>query len=231
MIYRYIALFFIFLTFITSSAFAVRNRLSYEEDKSIILREILDGLDNLRHEVNNHEAEIRMFEEKYKNQEDILDSLRNQVSNTLQAVKETLRNQSSTIEAKISSHENAAKGLTNDFKAYSTDYAQILNDYKKRIIELEKTIEIQNRNIENLQAAMQSLMEVLQVKEPAQAAPQTPPQTVSEGSSKVYRVKAGDSLEKIAKQNQTTIKKLKEANPQLTSDQIIVGQKLKLPEP
>ena len=72
-------------------------------------------------------------------------------------------------------------------------------------------------------------MEVFQTKE-AKETPPTPPQTITENPAKIYRVKAGDSLEKIAKQNQTTIKKLKEAN-QLANDQIIVGQKLKLPEP
>ena len=89
---------------------------------------------------------------------------------------------------------------------------------------MEKMIEIQNSNIENLQGALSSLMNALQAKEiPSE-------KSIAEtGPVKIYQVKSGDSLEKIAKQNQTNIKKIKELN-NLTGDQIIIGQKLKLPE-
>ena len=212
--------------FHSTQLLAARNRPSYEEDKSVMMREILDSLDNLRHEVNNHEAEIRMFEEKFKNQEEILDTLRTQMTSTLQAVKETLKSQSSTLEARLTSHENAAKGFSTDFKSYTNDYAQTFSDYKKRIVDLEKMIDVQNHNIENLQAALNSVMDALQVKDIPQDKAVADPES---GSPKIYRVKSGDSLEKIARQNQTTIKKLKELN-NLTSDQIIIGQKLKLTE-
>lgn len=45
--------------------------------------------------------------------------------------------------------------------------------------------------------------------------------------TKVYRVKSGDSLYRIARKNKTTVKKIKSLN-QLKSDLIFVGQKLKL---
>lgn len=224
-LYIFSPLAFSLIFFHSACLSAARNRPSYEEDKSVMMREILDSLDNLRHEVNNHEAEIRMFEEKFKNQEEILDTLRNQMTSTLQAVKETLKSQSATLDARLATHENAAKGLSTDFKSYTNDYAQTLSDYKRRIVELEKMIDAQNHNIENLQAALNSLMDALQIKD----TPQDKTADSEPGSPKIYRVKSGDSLEKIARQNQTTIKKLKELN-NLTSDQIIIGQKLKLPE-
>lgn len=49
------------------------------------------------------------------------------------------------------------------------------------------------------------------------------------GDGKEYMVKPGDSLSKIAKEYKTTVKALKEANA-LTSDRIIVGQKLIVPD-
>lgn len=49
------------------------------------------------------------------------------------------------------------------------------------------------------------------------------------GGGKEYMVKPGDSLSKIAKEHGTTVKVLKEANS-LTSDKIIVGQKLIIPD-
>jgi LysM repeat protein len=44
-----------------------------------------------------------------------------------------------------------------------------------------------------------------------------------------YRIKPGDSLEKIARANQTTVQAIKELNG-LTNDRIVVGKLLQLPE-
>lgn len=203
---------------------AARNRYSYEEDKSVVLREILDGLEELRHEVRNHETEIRTFEEKFKSQEDILDAVRQQTSDSVKVVKEALKNQTAAIENRLSGHDNASKGLSSDIRTQAQDTANILSDYKARILDLEKSLEVQNRNIDNLQHAVRALADLLQSKDAETVAVSAVP-----SSSKAYRVKAGDSLEKIAKQNGTTVRKLKDAN-NLTGDQIIVGQKLQLPE-
>jgi LysM repeat protein len=53
-------------------------------------------------------------------------------------------------------------------------------------------------------------------------------QLLGKGEGNFYTVKAGDSLGLIALNHQTTIGALKKAN-NLTSDVIVVGQKLKLP--
>jgi LysM repeat protein len=198
------------VAFLFNDAWAAR-RPSYEENQSVVLREILDSVDDMRHEVKNHETEIRMFEEKFKTQEEIIDALRQQVAEAVKAVKESIKSQSSALEMKLANQE----------KTQANDVGMILADYKKRIGELEKTIEIQNRNLENLQAAMKALTEVLQGKNSGGN------DKIAEGT--IYRVKAGDTLEKIAKNNNTTIKKLKELN-NLKNDQIIVGQKLQLAE-
>ena len=202
------AIFALFL--ILDTAWAAR-RPSYEENQSVVLREILDTVEDLRHEVKNHEAEIRMFEEKFKTQEEIIDALRQQVSEAVKITKDSLKLQSTAFESKLANQE----------KTQVNDLNGILTDYKRRIVELEKTIEMQNHNLENLQAAMKALTEVLQGKNGGSN------DKVAEGT--IYRVKSGDILEKIAKQNNTTIKKLKELN-NLKNDQIIVGQKLQLAE-
>jgi hypothetical protein len=220
---RWLKAIFVCFLLAGSSLEAARNRFSYEEDQSVVTREILDSLTDLRHEINNHETEIRIFEEKFKSQEEIIDSLRQLLADSLKNFKEILRAQTNTIDSKFSQNENAAQGLTNDLKTHATDVTGILGDYKQRIADLEKTLELQNRNLENMQAAMKSLTELLQTKEMEPIA-----ETALNGV-KIHRVKAGDSLEKIARLNNTSIKKLKELN-NLSGDQIIVGQKLQLPE-
>ena len=43
-----------------------------------------------------------------------------------------------------------------------------------------------------------------------------------------YKVKAGDSLEKIAKANNTTVDKIKKINS-MQQDLIVIGQEIKIP--
>jgi LysM repeat protein len=191
---------------------------SYDEDKNIILREILDGLDELRQDVKNHEAEIRMFEDKARNQEEIVEAWQKQISEELAALKELLRKQNLHIESRLAEQESSFKGTSSNLKSYADDTSNSLFSYKKKIEELSQTIERQNSNIEHLQSALHGLMELMQNS----SAP-------TETSAKIYRVKAGDTLEKIAKQNKISIKKLKEWN-QLAGDQIKIGQKLQLSE-
>lgn len=57
------------------------------------------------------------------------------------------------------------------------------------------------------------------------ATPVDPPHTTG---GAVYLVKSGDTLSRIAKTHHTTIKALKSTN-HLTSDRIVVGEKLNLP--
>ena len=204
-----------------------RTTYSYEEDKSVMLREILDSIEQLRHEVRNHESEIRTFDEKFRNQEDILDSVRQQTVDALKTVKEALKNQISAVDAKLASHENATKGISADLKTHANDSVTALTDYKVRISELEKSLDAQNRNVDNLQQAMRSLAEILQTKEGL--VPDSTSLSNGTGLQRIYRVKAGDTLDKIAKQNSTSIKKIKDLN-HLTKDQIMVGQKLQLPD-
>ena len=206
-----------------------RNRYSYEEDKSVVLREILDGLEEIRHEVRNHETEIRTFEEKFKNQEDILDSVRQQTADSIKVVKEALKNQTAAVEARLSGHDTTSKGLSSDLRHQAQDTANILTDYKTRILDLEKSLEVQNRNIDHLQQAIRALAEAMQSKEGEAAVVSAPSSSTLPAAGKIYRVKAGDSLGTIAKQNGTSVKKLKELN-HLASDQIIVGQKLQIPD-
>ena len=71
---------------------------------------------------------------------------------------------------------------------------------------------------------MRALTDALQVKD---SIPAKFGDVADSGSS--YRVKNGDSLEKIARTHQTTVQAIKDLNG-LTSDKIVVGKLLKIPE-
>lgn len=216
--------------FIALSAEAAPRRSTYDEDQTVIIRELRDGLDELRHEIQNHETEIRMFEERANNQESTIASLRQQVLDTNQANKELVKGNATTVEGRIAGLESANKGLIADlqkFKTHANDSSAALAQYKERIAELEKMIALQNQNIDNLQGAVRSLTDALQVQYKDTSTILNDSGTGG-SSGKTYRVQAGDSLEKIARVNGTTIKALKEVN-NLNNDRIVVGQKLQLP--
>lgn len=194
----------------------------YNTDTSI--REMRSSIDDLRHISNNHETEIRTIEEKFKNVESIMDSLRKQIQDQTQGAKEQLKNSSTSLEAKLGDLDLAIKSLTADLrqiKNHSNESSSALSQYKQRILDLEKTVAAQTQNIDNLQSALKALMDAMQVKDGLK--------DTSTASSKIYRVKSGDSLEKIAQANQTTVKAIKDLNG-MTNDRIIVGQKLQLPD-
>jgi len=84
-------------------------------------------------------------------------------------------------------------------------------------LNINKKINDLEAQLSNLQGAMDSILIALQIEEPK-----------TKNDAKIYVVKAGDSLEKIARKNKLSLKKLKEVNA-LENDRIYTGQKLKLP--
>jgi LysM repeat protein len=210
----------------TATVSGAPRRYSSEEDNSTVLREIRDNMEDLRHEVRNHEAEIRIYDEKLGTMESSIDTLRQQINETHQANKDVLKENSTNSELKLTSVDTTVKGLVTDLrqlKTHANDSAIALGQYKQKLLELEKIIEAQSQNIENLQAALKSMMDAMQVKSGGSVA-----YTESSTSGKTYRVRQGDSLEKIARSQGTNITALKEVN-NLSNDKIIVGQNLRIP--
>lgn len=191
----------------------------YGREDEIALRETRDSLDVVKHGVDNLETELQMFQERVTNQEETLDSMRQQLSEMAQSTKELVKGNSSIWEHKLNALETANKTLIADFshlKTHANESAKALEKFDKRVQDLERLAAIQSKNVENLQTALRALTDALQVKE-----------TVSLGN-KSYQVRPGDSLEKIAKMHQTTVKAIKALN-NLANDQIFVDQKIQIP--
>ena len=201
-----------------------RNNTPYQDDKAVAIQQVRDALSDIRYQVNNHESEIRTFDEKLKNVDSIIESVRDQLNDTSKSHKDQLKGSASNLEAKLNALETTTKGLVADlrqFQTHTNESAAALAQYKQKIGELEKVVDQQNQNIEHLQAAMRSLMEALQGKDAGSSI------GASDGST--YRVKSGDSLEKIARAHNTTIQALKDLNG-LSTDRIVVGKLLKIPQ-
>ena len=126
-------------------------------------------------------------------------------------------------------------------------FSSQINGMEKRIAQLEKTLEKASNDLRSLNMAATQTSAKLQELEKSllshekrlddvvklkgtltnisKAIGQRPQETAA--STKIYRVKAGDSLEKIARNNHLSVETLKKLN-QLSSDKIVIGQELRL---
>lgn len=204
---------------------AISRRYAAEEDNTLALREMRDSIDSMRHEVDNHETEMRMFGENINNQETTITSLRQLVQESNQANKDQIKGSANALEMKIAHLESVNKSLIADMsqlKNHANSFSDSLTLYEQKMRELEKKVAVQNQNIDNMQEAIRSLVDAMQFKD-------TKNFIAPEGSSKTYRIKAGDSLEKIARNNNTTVKALKEINHLTNENRIVADQIILLP--
>ena len=174
----------------------------YEQPAQPNVHELKDVVDTLRRELSNQTESMRMLEQKTITQDDIIDALQKEIELNREAQKERLK----LSQGDLGSLQQEVKSLSDNAK----ETQDALKGYKTKLASLEKSIE-------GIQSAMNNLIELQRLS------------AGLEPDGKTYKVKAGDSLEKIARHNGTTIKALKEAN-NLTKDQIVIGQTLKLPE-
>lgn len=229
------SLVFLSILFIPAGLLSAPKGQYYQDPNAVALREMCDSIENVRHGVNNHEMEIRVIDEKMKSFDLIIDSVRDQLSDSTKMHKEQLKGSAAGLESRINFLEDTSKGLLTDlrlFQVHSNETIAALTQYRQKIGDLEKVIDQQNQNIDHLQAAMRSLMEALQGKPSPDASTPSSIASVTRSPSptdRSYKIKAGDSLEKIARAHQTTIQAIKEANG-LTTDRIVVGRILFIPE-
>ncbi|HYF97548.1 MAG TPA: LysM peptidoglycan-binding domain-containing protein [Coxiellaceae bacterium] len=214
------------------------NRPPQNEDIQSILKQLRTNVMDLKNEVRNHETEIRMFEERLHNQENANEHMRQQLSDDFQTQKDfsraTLVNLQSKIdglekrlanaESQFTSLNQTSNSLKSDLRqnvSQINDAAVLLSQYKQKMQDLENQLNLQNQHIANLEVALQSLVEIIQIKD-------TPSSSPSSTGTTTYKVQPGDTLEKIARNHKVTIQQLKDYN-QLNNDRIIVGQTLKIP--
>jgi LysM repeat protein len=167
---------------------------------------------DLRHELDNHETEIRIFDERLATQENIIDSLRQQLLETVQKNRELVKGNSSSFDARITNLETAVGNILTDLRqlqSHANESNKALSQHKQKLTDT-------NHQIESLHDSLKALLKDLQ------SDPSEP--------TNIYHVQNGDSLEKIARKNNISLKKLKELND-LVNDRIFIGQILKIASP
>ena len=96
--------------------------------------------------------------------------------------------------------------------SHANETTAALIQFKNRINDLENDISSQNRRFDELSKLKGRIESLAKISAPF----------------KLYKVRAGDSLEKIARAHKTGVDRIKKLN-NLNQDLIVVGQELKIP--
>lgn len=182
-------------------------------------------LQNLSYSVHNQDQEIAALKQKIQNQEAIIDSMHTEVTQLIKAAKESQKNSGEKVDGRLKGMEKNLEKLVTDlkqFKKHANDSASSFSQIEKKLKEQEEISTLQAQQIKDLEAALRSLANAMQLKT------SSADKKVSAASGELYKVKAGDSLEKIAKDHGTTIEAIKKEN-NLSKDTIFPGQKLSIP--
>lgn len=182
----------------------------------------LQPFDRLRHEVRNQAEELRMFGERLNTQEELIEALRGDIQKFAKASQDASKIENSGVQARIADLEAKTAALETANTAMATlldSYRDLLGKYQGKIEGLEASLGQQTKNSKHLEKSLGSLLEAVGSEASSGATAQ----------AEIYKVASGDSLEKIARKNKTTIRAIKELNG-LETDMIIIGQKLKIPK-
>lgn len=182
----------------------------------LTLHEVQTNLDDLRHDINCFQTELQILDGRIKYYENTLASIKQHDLEKQQTKIDQLSQLVQHLEKKWTSLEKIQQSDTQDLKelaSHANETTAALSQFKDRIGELEQEIFSQNRRFDEL-AKLKGHIETLA-------------KGIS-GDFKVYKVKPGDSLEKIARAHKTAVDKIKKLNA-LEQDLIVVGQELKIP--
>lgn len=127
-------------------------------------------------------------------------------------VKPAPQGEVSTLQRKLGALEKNYEKLSTDVKSlmtYANQTTTSLSQYRDQIQEIDKKLS----EVSKLRSTLTQISKTYS---------ETP------ASEKTYRVKSGDSLEKIARKFQVSTEALKRDN-RLSSDKIVVGQELTIP--
>lgn len=183
------------------------------------MHEAKTSVEDFRHTLNTFKAEFEILDGRFKYFENALAAIKREDLERYHSKIEGLSAQVGQLEKKLSTLERVREAQATQLEQltqHANESTVALTQAKQRIDELESELKGYHRKFDELaklKGSIESLARNLKA-EPEKA--------------KTYRVRPGDTLEKIAKAHGTSVDKLKKLND-LGIDLIVVGQELKLP--
>jgi len=178
------------------------------------LHKVRTEVEDIKHELNTYEIEHHVIEGKLIDQEQTIASLRQQVAELKSGKLDSFVQELQNLEKKLQQVSKKQEKIVTDIRqlsSHANDTTTALSQYKDKIAQFEKAIQGQNVQLQEISKIKEGITKLAEVENP-----------------KTYKVKAGDSLEKIARDNHTTVEELKRLN-QMTTDLIVIDQLINLP--
>ncbi len=171
-------------------------------------------VEDIKHELNTYEIEHHIIEGKLIDQEQTIASLKHQVAELKSGKLDSFVQELQNLEKKLQQVSKKQDKIVTDIRqlsSHANDTTTALSQYKDKIAQFEKAIQGQNIQLQEISKIKEGISKFAQ-----------------EDSKKNHKVKGGDSLEKIARDNQTTVEELKRLN-KMTTDLIVIDQLINLP--
>lgn len=190
------------LLFVTSSLIAA-------PDKRIAVEEVRIELRDLSQQLKGQKSELELLHDQLNTLQTSIESVKEDkaLMNNGEAALE--KEKGSLLEKRVGTLEKSNKTLIADLKTlkdHLNTSTETLARCESKVVALDQQL---SGDIKSLKSSLQSMLVLMQ------------------GGEKFYTVQPGDSLGKIALDHKISIKMLKEQNA-LSTDQIVVGQKLLL---
>lgn len=187
----------------------VTSSLVASPDRRIAVEEVRIELGDLSQQLRGQKGEIELLHDQLNALQTSLESLKEDKALAKSGEDALEKEKGTALEKRVNVIEKSNKTLIGDLKTLKDHLNQSTETIAKCETKITALDQQLSADIKSLKSSLQSMLVLMQ------------------GGEKFHTVQPGDSLGKIAQDYKVSIKSLKELN-QLTSDQIVVGQKLLL---
>lgn len=193
------------------------------EEQDLVIREMRIEIDSLRHKLHDLDSHMELVDGKVNGQIGSFGAMKDEWQSVKTVEQDQLNVRLLDFDQRLTNLEGKHKSMIQDLRqllTHANDTTASFSQYRKAIDGIEKDLERKEKRLEGklgeVKQGVASLISMMEGKG----------KQSSLGRS--YLVKDGDSLEKIARKNGTTVEMLKRIN-HLDSDLIFIGQELSLP--
>ncbi len=177
-------------------------------------------ISDLKHELHTAKVEMNILEERVAKHDAAVSSLKNPAPSKEATSVSALTFQISALEKKTGQLESLLERMTTDLRTLSKEVVGRMQTLETELAAHERKFD----EVVKLKATLTSISKAIGVNSSVSSTA-----AASTSSGRTYRVKAGDSLEKIARREHVSMDAIKKLN-RLGSDKIVIGQELVLPD-
>lgn len=184
------------------------------------LHKVRTDIEEVKHDLNTSEIEMHILEGKVIDQESTMTNVKDQIIDSQRSRIDALEERIASLERKINTAEKRQDDVKNDLRklgSHANETTAALSQYKDKIEEVEQELHKQQKKFQEI-AKLKDIIEDLSRELSYQGG----------FVLKAYQIKDGDSLEKIAKNYNTTVENLKKIN-RLNTDLIMAGEEIYVP--